>query len=385
MKCSDINRILDEHSWSSLSAAERSELNAHLVECAACVESVTAYELLRDEPVARPVPGLLHSIVARLPSETPRRSEHRWPFGWQTVGGLAAMGAVVLVAVFSVVGQQTPEPLAPTDTAAPGLVADTIDDTSGQTLPPRQVGLPQAPVFVEGEHFVALPAVFQGVEALDRVTAWIFYMWSCLHCYEFEAALSEWIARQDPNEVDVVRVPVQWNPVVTLHARAHYAAELLGISDRVREAFFESIHERGEVPASREEIAILFSRLGVDRASFDNAFDSGRVTAELEQGRSIATAFGIDSTPTIVVDGRYMTSPGLAGSHQSATEVLDLLIARASAARGLLSDAGPSPACDSARIVSLREVLDAIESERASVLENELDDCGSDPPLRLFR
>jgi len=352
MKCNDINRILDEHSLTGLNAAERSELNAHLVDCSACDESVAAYEVLRDEQGARPAPGLLHSVVARLPSEAPSRIERTFPIGWQTVSGIAATGAIVMIAVFSVVGQQTLEESTPASVIAPGLSADTIDNTGVQELSPRQVEIPPAE-FIEGQDFVALPSALPGVDALDRVTAWIFYMWSCLHCYEFEAALSEWIARQDPNAVDVIRVPVQWNPVVELHARAFYAAELLGVSEQVSEAFFNSIHERGESLASRDEIAVLFARLGIDGQSFDDAFESDRVAAELESGRRIAARFGVDSTPTIVVDGRYMTSPGLAGSHERATAVLDRLVARASGDRQRAFDPERSAACDAARVLLL--------------------------------
>ena len=354
MKCNDINRILDEHALSGLSAAERTELNTHLVDCDACVESISAYEALRDDLAADAAPGLLHRIVADLPDEARRPVSRTAPMSWQTIGGLAATGAIVLIAALSIIGPEpnvadssvaatVPESAAP-DTTAPGFAADTIDDRADPVLP-RRVEI-AGPVFVEGEHFVALDSAERSVDVLNRVTAWVFYMWSCYFCYEFEDELSEWIERQDTDRINVVRVPVQWNPVVELHARAFYASRLLGVESQVHDAFFETIHERNDILASRDEIADLFARLGIDRAAFDDVFESELVTAELRRGRELAARFGIDATPTVVVDGLFETSPALAGSHEATVEVLDWLVARSREARASQGDPRLSSACD---------------------------------------
>ena len=43
--------------------------------------------------------------------------------------------------------------------------------------------------------------------------------------------------------------------------------------------------------------------------------------------------FGIDGVPTLVVDGRYITSPALAGGEAQVFEVVEALIRKGKAAR----------------------------------------------------
>jgi thiol:disulfide interchange protein DsbA len=76
----------------------------------------------------------------------------------------------------------------------------------------------------------------------------------------------------------------------------------------------------------------------VDKAKFVDAWNSFGVLTKLKRLPQVLNAYKIDSVPTLVVDGRYMTSPsvvdasnkGMAeGALSKATvQVLDAMVAK---------------------------------------------------------
>jgi len=47
---------------------------------------------------------------------------------------------------------------------------------------------------------------------------------------------------------------------------------------------------------------------------------------ELSRSSLCARPYGVSSVPTLVVDGRYMTGAGMAGSQEKTLQVVDFLI-----------------------------------------------------------
>jgi thiol:disulfide interchange protein DsbA len=141
--------------------------------------------------------------------------------------------------------------------------------------------------------------------------------------------------------VALTRVPVVWNPEAELHARAFYAAEVLGKLDAMHAAFYEEIHTRGRRLGSAAAFAELFRRLDVDAAAFDEVFNSREVDARVQRAAALGREYRIEATPSLVVSGRYSTSR---------LEVVDYLVAKEAAAGAAYcaADAGRS-ACPSRR------------------------------------
>jgi thiol:disulfide interchange protein DsbA len=122
-----------------------------------------------------------------------------------------------------------------------------------------------------------------------------------------------------------------FNAVAELHARAYYTAEALGKVDAMHDEFYAEIHERGNALASRASLAEFFERFGVDAATFDAAFDSREVDARMQYAVALNREYRIHATPTLVVAGRYRTSPSFRGPELVA--VLDHLVAEIRGAR----------------------------------------------------
>ena len=124
-----------------------------------------------------------------------------------------------------------------------------------------------------------------------------------------------------------VRVPAVWNSLLQLHARAFYTAEALGKGAEMHSAFFSEIHERGNMLDSEAKLQEFFGRFGVDAAAFKTTFDSFAVQAKLQRADELSRRYRIQSVPTIIVNGKYTTDGGQAGSYDDLLALIDELAA----------------------------------------------------------
>src|SRR5690606_12077356 len=143
---------------------------------------------------------------------------------------------------------------------------------------------------------------------------------------QFEPQFERWAA-SGPKDVRVVRIPAVWNELGELHARAFYTAEALGVLDRMHAAFFETIHVQKNRLETEGKLRDFFGRFGIDEATFAATFRSVGVDTKVRRARElVATRYRIPETPAVVVDGKYLTRGGLAGSYERWFEVIDELV-----------------------------------------------------------
>jgi thiol:disulfide interchange protein DsbA len=125
--------------------------------------------------------------------------------------------------------------------------------------------------------------------------------------------------------VSFVRVPAVWNPLLQLHARAFYTAEALGKGVQMHEDFFREIHERNNYLDSEAKLQEFFSRFDVDAATFESTFNSFAVQTKLQRADELSRRYRIQSVPTIIVNGKYTTDGGQAGSYEDLISLIDEL------------------------------------------------------------
>lgn len=193
---------------------------------------------------------------------------------------------------------------------------------------------PAVPEFKEGVHYIKLA---EPVRPRDpkKVEVVEVFQYGCPHCYHFESQLAAW-EKTLPGDVDFYSLPVVWNAPGQLHAQAFYAAQALGVLDKVHGAMFKAIHVSGNPLNSKERIEKLFVANGVSPEDFAKAFDSFGVTSQVNQAKARALSYKIDGTPELIVAGKYridgsmLSGKGVAeqDSHQKMLEVANFLIAK---------------------------------------------------------
>jgi protein dithiol oxidoreductase (disulfide-forming) len=158
-------------------------------------------------------------------------------------------------------------------------------------------------------------------------------MYSCPHCYDLEPFVNGWAENKDSN-IRFVRIPAIFNQLALLHAQLYYTEVYLAQSGKLKdqaafhEMVFEEYHRRGNRLTTEDAIRRLFTRAGVSDEDFDRTWGSFEVNQALRVAQDLARRYGIDSVPMIIVNGKYRTDMGSAGSYPKLIEVIDELTAR---------------------------------------------------------
>lgn len=181
----------------------------------------------------------------------------------------------------------------------------------------------QAPKIEEGFDYRALP-VPQPVGAKGKVEIIEFFWYGCPHCYDFEPELSAWVKRQ-PKDVVFRRVPVAFRDDFIPHSQLFYALEAMGKGDALNEKVMYAIHKENKRLMTESEIADWVASQGIDRNTFLATYRSFAIVSKARAARQLADAYRIDGVPTIVMQGRYVTSPSIAGTKAKAILVMDYL------------------------------------------------------------
>jgi thiol:disulfide interchange protein DsbA len=154
-----------------------------------------------------------------------------------------------------------------------------------------------------------------------------FFSYACPHCYRFEPYVNKWVDGKSDN-VEFVRVPAvfskNWETLATLY----YAAEVLGVQEKMHPIIFEAMHGDGKKVRSFEDLKKLFQKNGVSGEKLEQALTSFTVAAKTRRAKAMTEAYGIKSVPNVVVQGQYRTDGTLAKGHENVFKVVDELSAK---------------------------------------------------------
>lgn len=181
----------------------------------------------------------------------------------------------------------------------------------------------QGPKIEEGFDYRVMP-VPQPVETKGKVEVIEFFWYGCPHCYDFEPELNAWLKRQ-PKDVSFRKVPVAFRDDFIPHSQLFYALEAIGKGDALNDKVMYAMHKENKRLLNENEIADWVASQGVDRNTFLAAYRSFAVISKARAARQMADAYRIDGVPTIVMQGRYVTSPSIAGTKAKSIVVMDFL------------------------------------------------------------
>jgi thiol:disulfide interchange protein DsbA len=173
----------------------------------------------------------------------------------------------------------------------------------------------------------------QAVETGERIEVIDFFWYGCPYCNELQPVMEEWSKRK-PADVVLRRVPAilrdSWAP----HARIYYTLELLGEIDRLHQRVYHGYHVE-ELHMSRPDVMEQWAaRNGIDRRKWLDAYYSPEVDARVARAQQLTKRYEVQGTPSVVVDGRFLTSSSMTPSVRGVMPVVDDLIRLARQQRG---------------------------------------------------
>lgn len=182
-------------------------------------------------------------------------------------------------------------------------------------------------LYQEGVHYQRLPQALPAGSG-DHPEVVEMFSYACIHCFNFEPAVKQWLETK-PDNVEFIRVPVSFGREDwELLARAHYAAEELGMAHEAERALYDAVHVERRRLNSADRIAELFAEHGVEREAFDSAFNSFGVETKVRRANQLTQRYRVQGTPTIVINGRYVTTGSMAGGNDRMLDVADFLTRR---------------------------------------------------------
>ena len=191
--------------------------------------------------------------------------------------------------------------------------------------------VPAAPVWaqgaVEGKDYTRVETPQPVNVPAGKVEVLEFFSYACPHCAAFEPVIEEW-EKKLPPEVVLRRVPVAFLMNADNFMHAYYALETIGAVQSMQLKIFRAIHTERQRLDTGENIAAFVGKNGGDAAKFLAAFKSFSVNTSVTRAKKLMADYKIDSVPTLVVQGRWMTSPSVAGSQEQALAVVDQLVQR---------------------------------------------------------
>jgi thiol:disulfide interchange protein DsbA len=196
----------------------------------------------------------------------------------------------------------------------------------------------QAQVPVSGRDYVELPNA-RPLEPADRgiVVVEEYFNYACPGCKAFEPHFAAW-AKALPPDVRLEHVPAAFRADFVQYARAYYAAEALGVAERAHQAVYDGIHRSRTLPAEGDRpdeagIARFYAEhFGVDAQEFLATMQSFGVDAKVKRATEHMQRNRIPSTPSIVVNGRYLVG---GASYADVLRIASALIEKARSQRPL--------------------------------------------------
>ncbi|WP_052101486.1 thiol:disulfide interchange protein DsbA/DsbL [Novilysobacter arseniciresistens] len=254
--------------------------------------------------------------------------------------GLALATALALAAC----SQETPAPAttdaAPADSAATGAPAAAAPAAEAPARTPGPVVPPTGPAPVAGQDYVVIPGGSQFTPGDDIEVVEVFG-YTCPHCATFEPLVSSWAAKL-PADVGFEPVAAAFGGYWEPYAKAFYAAQAMGVAEQSHDAVFKAIHVDRSLPVqplpTDEQIGQFYAQFGVDPKQFASTMSSFAVKAKLNQAGQFLQRSGVDSTPVLIVDGKYRVT---GRSHEENLRIAEHLVAMERAAGATAEPAAP--------------------------------------------
>lgn len=155
-----------------------------------------------------------------------------------------------------------------------------------------------------------------------------FFWYNCPHCNTLMPLIEPW-AKRHGDSIVFKRVPVARNEPAILQQQLYYALESLGKVEALHSRIFLAIHDEWTPLKTIEQMADFLEEQGIRKKKFLKIINSEAVMKKVHRAQQLTAIYGVDSVPTIAINGKYVTSATMMGGTQADTlPVVDYLVAK---------------------------------------------------------
>jgi thiol:disulfide interchange protein DsbA len=183
-----------------------------------------------------------------------------------------------------------------------------------------------APALAQGQYQYTELKPPQPTEADPKKIEVVEFFWyGCPHCYNLEPYIEKWLAKAPP-DVQFRRIPAVFNQRWGHDAAIYYTLEAMGLVDKLHRPLFDAIH-RDRLDTTNEQVfSAWLQKQGVDAKKFMETMKSFGVQSKTRRAVQLTTAYKIDGTPAMAVQGRYTISADQGRSQQGLLDTVSFLV-----------------------------------------------------------
>jgi len=180
--------------------------------------------------------------------------------------------------------------------------------------------------FVEGKHYVKILPEMPTDVASGKIEVSELFWFGCPHCFSLEPEIVKYKANH-PKYVEFKQVPAMLNPSWAADANTFFIAEVLDPTESkdMVTKIFNSIHKENRRLRSPKAVTRFFVEQGYTEEQVEKVKKSMAFQAKLVRAQEFGRGAQANSVPSMIVNGKYRTSPYMAGGNQKVMEVVQML------------------------------------------------------------
>ena len=182
----------------------------------------------------------------------------------------------------------------------------------------------QTYALTEGEDYTVLNKPIPQ-EKSDKIEILEFFGYFCVHCHHFDPLLLK-LGKALPSDTYLRTEHVVWQPEMLGLARMAAAVNLSGLKYQANPAVFKAVYEQKVHLEDRTAAGKwALSQKGFDGKKLMRVYDSPEAASAALKMQKLTEQYGIDSTPTVIVGGKYRVifNNGFDGGIDTIKELVD--------------------------------------------------------------
>ncbi|MBZ0093459.1 MAG: thiol:disulfide interchange protein DsbA/DsbL, partial [Sulfuricellaceae bacterium] len=141
-------------------------------------------------------------------------------------------------------------------------------------------------------------------------------------------SINAWLKKM-PKDVEFRRIPGVFQDAWLPLTRLFYALDAMNLEGKLHSAVFNAIHVQKIDLSNEKTMADWIAKQGVNRQKFLDVYRSFAVQNKAQRATQLTSEYGIQGVPSIVVDGKYLTSGSMTGNFNDMFLTVDYLVAKA--------------------------------------------------------
>ncbi|MHA6205026.1 thiol:disulfide interchange protein DsbA/DsbL [Dyella soli] len=203
--------------------------------------------------------------------------------------------------------------------------------------------------WVDGKNYVRIEPAQPKLTNTDKVEVVEVFSYGCPACNQFHPVMNK-LVQELPADAVVAYLPASFMPQENwpMLQRAYLTAQALGVADKANDAMYDAVWKsnelsamspsgRGLKPASAlptlDEAAKVYAKFGADPKEFVAVANSFTINTKVKRADELVKAYGVEGTPTLIVNGKYRLDRGTAGGDEQLIELVKWLVSKEAAGK----------------------------------------------------